>query len=149
FGNFGTYTITAIVNDGDLIATTNFTLTVNKVNRAPVATADPISTPIEATGTLTNVHLQGSATDPDGDAITYKWFDGAVQIATGATADAQLGIGNHSIFLMATDSNNASASSAAQAIVIRDTIKPVIANLPANQTLVANTLGGKLFTFTP
>ena len=120
FSDANTYNLTVTAGDGELSSNMSFTLTVNDVNRAPVVAADPITSPIQApTASGVTVHLQGSASDPDNDTLTYKWFDGANQIATALSVDVTLSIGNHSIFLMATDSKGASTSSTAQTVTIR------------------------------
>ena len=145
----GTYNMTVNASDGNTSVNVSFTLTVSHVNHAPVVTANSITSPIEATSSAgALVHLQGSATDADGDTITYKWFDGANQIATTATADVTLSVGSHSIFLMATDTSNANTSTVAQTVVVQDTVAPVITGVPANQTFEGNTVGGRVYTFT-
>jgi sugar lactone lactonase YvrE len=136
FVDSGNYNLTVTVSDGQLSASQSFTLTVNDSNRAPVVTANQITSPIQASSASgASVNLQGSATDPDGDTVTYKWFDGAAQIADTATATVTLSIGTHSIFLMATDSKNASASTSAQ--TVRITAPPGVNQPP---TAVANLL---------
>jgi sugar lactone lactonase YvrE len=119
FSHAGSYNLSVTASDGALSASQNFTVTVNDVNRAPVVTANPIPTPIQAPSPSgASVNLQGSATDPDGDTVSYQWFDGASQIANTASATVTLGIGTHSIFLLATDSKGASASTAAQSVTV-------------------------------
>jgi sugar lactone lactonase YvrE len=149
----GVYDITIAVSDGQLSDSKTFRLTVNDSNRAPVITADTISSPISATSASgASVNLTGTVTDPDGDAVTWKWFDGANQIASGggttASATVTLALGVHSIFLEGTDSKGAKTSSPAQTVIVRDTVPPVIGDIPTNQMFEGDTLGGKVFTFT-
>jgi len=139
FNHSGTYNLGITASDSALTSTINFTLTVNDVNRAPVVTANPLNPSYRATSPAgATINLSGSATDPEGDVITYKWFDGQTQIATTANATVTLSVGTHSIFLMATDSKNASSSSAAQAVLVKPMSGPnqppvAVANqLPAN-----------------
>lgn len=152
FTDAGSYPMSVTVSDGELTDTKSFNLIVNDFNRPPVVTVGTIASPLTATsasGVLVN--LTGTVSDPDGDAFTWKWFDGATEIASGsiATADVTvtLALGNHSIFLQATDSKNASTSSNAQAVLVRDTEAPVIGTIPANQEFEGDTLGGKVFNF--
>jgi sugar lactone lactonase YvrE len=149
FTDAGTYQISLTVSDGDATDTKSFTVTVSDVNRPPTVTAQAISSPLEATAPAgRQVTLSGSATDPDNDPISYKWFDGSVQIASTATATVTLGFGQHSIFLMATDARDASASSPAQAVLVQDTTAPIISNVPADITTRATTDQGANVTFT-
>ncbi|QQS45055.1 MAG: HYR domain-containing protein [Acidobacteriota bacterium] len=148
FNDAGAYTVTVSVGDGDAIDSQSFTVTVVDVNRPPSVTASAIGSPLEATmPSGRQVNLSGSATDPDGDPVTYKWFDGASQIAVGTTATVSLSIGSHSITLMATDNRGLSASSDAQSVVIQDTTPPVISNIPANITTAATSAQGATINF--
>ena len=63
----GTTSVTVTASDGTLIATTSFTWTVSNVNRPPAITAIAKITSAEHD----TVTLSVSATDPDGDPITY------------------------------------------------------------------------------
>src|SRR5262249_4708112 len=149
FNDAGNYSITVSSTDGDATASKTFTVRVNDVNRAPVVTANQITGPLEAVSANGRVvELTGSATDPDGDAISFKWFDGPVEIAAGSSTQGLLAIGNHSIFLMATDSKGLSASSQAQNVVIRDTTPPVIGNVPADITMQATGDNGAMVNYT-
>jgi PKD repeat protein len=86
FADAGTYTGTVRASDGSLSDDKSFTITVNNVNRAPVADAGGPYTGI------VNVALSfngSGSSDPDGDALTYAWdfdaTDGITVDATGAT----------------------------------------------------------------
>jgi sugar lactone lactonase YvrE len=124
YSDAGSYNLTVTASDGELAASQSFTITVNNVNRAPTATADAINSPINTPDESAVVHLSGSGTDLDNDALAYKWFDGATEIANTAVAEVTLGLGTHSIFLMVTDSNNASTSTPAQTVIIRQQQAP-------------------------
>lgn len=80
-------TFTVTVSDGLALSTQTVSVTVKNVNGAPVVDAGA-DQEAEARSTVT---LAGTATDPDGDAITYAWtqVDGpAVTLTGGNTASA-------------------------------------------------------------
>ncbi|MGE3948104.1 MAG: HYR domain-containing protein [Blastocatellales bacterium] len=148
FTDAGVYTVTVNANDGDVTDSKNFVVTVIDVNRPPQVTAAAIGSPLEATSAAgRQVGLSGTATDPDGDPVSYKWFNGAVQIAAGATATVTLPIGTHSITLMANDTRGGSSTSDAQVVVIQDTTPPAITNVPASITTAATSLEGANVSF--
>lgn len=149
FSDAGIYQIAIVANDGDATDTKNFTVTVSDVNRPPSVSAQPLASPLEATSPAgRQVTLTGTATDPDGDPITYQWFDGATRIATTATATVTLSFGSHNITLRATDAKDASANSTPQTVVVQDTAPPVFANIPADITTPVTSDRGAVVTFT-
>lgn len=149
FSDAGTYNVTVTVNDGDATDTKSFTINVADVNRAPVVNVTPISPTYEATGPNgRQVNLLATATDPDGDALTYQWFNFQTQIATTLTPQVTLGIATHSLFLTATDSKGLSASSAAFAVIVRDSSPPVISGVPADITVQATSAEGIVVNYT-
>jgi putative Ig domain-containing protein/fibronectin type III domain protein len=80
----GTYNVTVTATDGVMTSSQSFAWTVINVNRPPVlASIGHLST---LTGTV--VAIQASATDPDGDPVTYS----AVDLPAGVTIDANTGV---------------------------------------------------------
>ncbi len=146
-GNAGIYTVRVQATDskGATGQTPEFTITVTDPNNnPPVARMNTLNaTYFAPNGSATAaVALDGTgSSDPDGDPITYAWFDGATQIATGQTATAQLAPGQHAIRLFVTDNKGASGSTAVQNITVQGVTQgnraPTarIKNLPA--TVVA------------
>ncbi|NIO61507.1 MAG: tandem-95 repeat protein, partial [Gammaproteobacteria bacterium] len=67
----GVYNVTFIASDGSLADSEVVQMTVNDVNRAPLADAGPDQLNIDA-GSLVTLDGSGSY-DPDGDSIGYHW----------------------------------------------------------------------------
>jgi type II secretory pathway pseudopilin PulG len=88
------------------------TIFLRNENRSPTATF---------TATLTgnkHVLLNASASaDPDGDDLTYIWYDGSTQIGTGVLFDYAAGTtGNHTLSVQVTDPAGLSTTSATQTV---------------------------------
>jgi len=71
FDQAGDYTLPAIVSDKTTESTTTILITVNNVNRAPVIDGD-----VSVSVTVgENAELSFSASDPDGDNLTFTTSD--------------------------------------------------------------------------
>ncbi|MEQ9278366.1 MAG: PKD domain-containing protein [Balneola sp.] len=114
----GTHVLSLTVSDGEESDTDEVTITV--VNTIPVADAGADQT-IEAIGATTTVTLNGSATDADGDALTYSWSNGAMDAST----SVNLAVGTHTFTLTVTDEQGATDSDQVT-VTITDTTAPVI-----------------------
>jgi len=68
YASAGTHSVTVTASDGTLTASQSFTWTVSNVNRAPVLTAPGDQTSAENDV----ISLALSASDPDGDSLTYS-----------------------------------------------------------------------------
>ncbi|HYR51425.1 MAG TPA: Ig-like domain-containing protein [Candidatus Dormibacteraeota bacterium] len=107
YADAGTYAATVSASDGGLTDPKSFLITVNNVNRPPVADAGGPYTGIAGSP----VTFTGSGSDPDGDAVTLSWdFDasnGITSEATGATAThTYLATGTFTVTLTATDNGS-------------------------------------------
>ncbi len=82
-------------------------------NRAPIITA-VIATPSTGVSSLTTHFLSASASDPDGDVITYLWDVGDGRVSTSPTVSLQYQNANTTTFtarLTVTDSQGLTATS--------------------------------------
>jgi sugar lactone lactonase YvrE len=148
FEDAGSHPMTITVSDGEATLTSPWTVTVEDVNRPPVVRVQPIPTPLEATSAAgRSVVLSGIATDPDGDTVTYQWFNRSVQIAGTPDVTVVLGMGSHSLFLLARDSKGLSVTSPPQEVEVRDTTPPALSELPANLTTPASSVDGAIVSF--
>jgi len=103
-----------------------FLLSLNRsANNPPVANAGPDQT-AECAGDRTNVLLDGTAsTDPDGDALNYKWYLGDTLLGTGATLLVSVTQGSHTITLRVTDPGGETAEDSLNVNVV-DTTPPSV-----------------------
>ena len=116
-GASGAYTVNIVVSDGDLTATQNFTLTVERKNQLPVFTSTPTAFVVQGN---TWEYLP-EVTDPDGDSVSFAVNNGPANLVvdpqTGAiswpTTDVE--IGQYTFDLLVTDSFGETVT---QAIVV-------------------------------
>jgi hypothetical protein len=74
-------------------------------NQPPIAVITPLPSVIQATS-KEGAELVLDATrsnDPDGDSLTFSWFDGETLIARGPLANVKLAVGPHELILVAFD----------------------------------------------
>ncbi len=107
----GSYTVVANVSDGDNVASCSVDVTVLKDKKPPTVVCDPSSTSVTEGQSTT---LQARASDPNGDALTYKWtVDG--QDVPNDSPSFQFGstgktLGAHTVRVTVTDVDGMSAS---------------------------------------
>lgn len=129
-------------------------LTVNNVNRAPIADSGTLPATVEATAPGgASVQLSGTASDPDGDTISsIIWsdnFSGNTTIASQLSAQVQLALGQHLIVLTVSDGKpNGSTSTVGKNVKVQDTTPPVFSNVPADITQIISSGTGTAVTFT-
>jgi probable HAF family extracellular repeat protein len=106
-------------------------------NRAPVASAGNDQV-IMCNGLVT---LDGSASnDPDGDDISFEWFNGNVSLGTQAILEVELPRGTHTLTLRVSDARGASSEDSVTVVVSADTLPPVVL-CPNAETVGANGRG--------
>jgi len=111
FTDAGVSTAVVRASDGSLSDQKSFSITVNNVNRAPVASAGG-----PYTGTVgVPVSFNGSgSSDPDGDALTYAWDFGDLSTGTGSNpTHAYATTGTFTVSLTVTDNGSPNLSNTA------------------------------------
>lgn len=102
-------------------------------NGAPVARVAAIPAQVQATlkqGAV--IRLDGSASsDPDGDPLSYKWFDNGTQIAEGAIIDVTLPAGPHTLTLKVSDGKGGENASAPQNVEVLPRPLSILSASPA------------------
>ena len=97
------------------------------LNQPPTADAGPDQR-IGAEGASTNVMLDGSASsDPDGDELTFAWFENGNQIASGVSPTVGFTLGVHTVRLVVTDPSGEWDEDEV-VITVADTTAPLIRN---------------------
>lgn len=111
-------------------------------NHPPVANAG-VDQILECNAGFALVTFDGSgSSDPDGDALTYEWFEGTSSLGSGPSASVSLPNGTHTITLHVTDPQGLSAEDTL-VVVIGDTTAPVVV-CPAPLSLPVNEQCGAL-----
>src|SRR5262249_20558324 len=94
-------------------------------NHPPVANAGPDQT-VGATDATALATVDGSgSSDPDGDALSFAWFEGSTPLGTTARLTIPLAIGAHTLTLQVTDTQGASAEDSV-VVTITDVAPPVV-----------------------
>jgi hypothetical protein len=116
-------------------------------NQPPVAHAGTDQL-IEATGPTTSFTLDGTAsTDPDGDTLTYTWFNSSnVQVGTGSTLTLSRAVGVYTFKLTVSDGSLTNDDTVQ--ITIQDTTVPAFGTL-SDITVPPTSVAGAVVTFGP
>lgn len=93
FESINSYSLTVNVNDGTVTTSTPLTISINNVNDNPVFTAAPYNTSINENTIASTSILQVSATDQDGDTLTFSFIgmtssDFTIHSSTGVISTA-------------------------------------------------------------
>ncbi len=131
----GTDTATINCSDGTgLFVDGTVTITVNAVNDAPTGasiTLSPVKTKYKTTDKIT---FTASATDVDGDTLTYTWKDGTKDFGTGPSlGEKKLSGGTHTISVSITD-GKADPITASVTVKVE---KPASGNTPGFEMVAA------------
>jgi len=89
-------------------------------NILPTANAGPDQTVVDSNGdNVENVTLNGSGSfDPDGSIVLYEWYEGATLLATGVSPTLPFALGTHTVTLVVTDNDGATASDTVEISVV-------------------------------
>jgi PKD domain-containing protein len=90
-------------------STGNTPTTPTSTNHSPTITSISV-TPSFGVSAMTVFTMNASATDPDGDALTYRWTYGGNSYTGASTSTTMTGDGGISVQLTVTDSKGATAS---------------------------------------
>jgi predicted RNA-binding protein with TRAM domain len=115
----GSYQVTFNVSDGELSASETITITVNDVNRPPVALCKDV-TAAAGSSCAADASIDNGSSDPDGDPITLS-----------PTPSGPYPKGTTSVTLKVTDSKGAS-SQCTGTVTVLDTTPPSITSYPGN-----------------
>lgn len=104
-------------------------------NLAPIANAGPDRI-VECSDRGTSIVLNGSASsDPDGDALAFRWSLNALLISTGTTARVAVPVGTNEFTLVVTDPSGLTSTDSVQ-VIVRDTSRPLIRNATATPAIL-------------
>lgn len=92
------------------------------INIIPSANAGPDQTIVDAdVNGSENVVLNGSGSfDSDGVIVSYEWYEGAALLATSVSPTVAFALGSHTVTLVVTDNDGATASDAVQINVVAE-----------------------------
>ena len=134
----GTHTVTLEVTDDDGVAASDTVMiTVNgPVNSPPVADAGVDQVVVDFGGDNSEaVTLDGSgSSDSDGTIVSYKWYEGGSEIASGEFAQALFSVGTHTVTLEVTNDDGATASDTVMITVNGLANQPPLASFTADPT---------------
>ncbi|MBN1896330.1 MAG: PKD domain-containing protein [Candidatus Aenigmarchaeota archaeon] len=108
YDSAGIYTVLATVSDGELYDTHSWTLTVLNVNRAPEINS---YLPTDTTPEIDegeSITFSASASDPDGDSVSYSWKLEGVEVSTAQSFSYTTGYsdsGTYNVALTVSDGN--------------------------------------------
>ncbi|MGQ9583259.1 MAG: PKD domain-containing protein [Thermoplasmatota archaeon] len=99
----GSHTIALTVSDDGATNATSVSFSVSKANHPPTARiVSPTAGKEYKTSDTVKLDATGSL-DPDGDALTYTWTEGAKTLGTGLTIKKKFGEGTHTVKLTVSD----------------------------------------------
>ncbi|MEM4728520.1 MAG: tandem-95 repeat protein [Thermoplasmata archaeon] len=100
----GEHVIKVVVDDGELEVEREWRVTVKNKNREPVEVK--ILSPKNGESFMegTEISFEGTAKDPDGDALTYSWMDKRIELSDELSfTTSSLAPGVHTIYLEVSD----------------------------------------------
>ena len=132
YSSAGTHQLKLVVSDGELTTVKIWNVLVKNFNRAPekVTIVNPRPGATFKEGSV--IEFDGSATDPDGDQLEYRWLEGVMAQGTGQNFSTTLAIGVHKITLEVSDGIAAVKSSVISVSVNPNQRPSLVAFTPAD-----------------
>jgi Right handed beta helix region/K319L-like, PKD domain len=106
-------------------------------NHPPVAVAGEDQRLIAGSNCVARVSLDGSGSDPDGEALTYTWT-GPSGATAGPAVSMSLPVGTH-VFTLTVDDHNGGFASDTVVITVLDTMAPEVTALTATPSVILQT----------
>ena len=128
YSSAGGHTIKVAVSDGELSATMSWSVLVKNVNRGPSKASVIAPRPGENVKEGVSIRFEGSAEDPDGDELTFRWIDGLAELGIGQNFTSVLSLGIHKIILEVSD-GTASVRSSTVSVTVKVNARPSIVSL--------------------
>lgn len=119
--------VTVTVRDRQLVSgSAQQGVVVKQANRAPVVTASVASAIVQCSAGTGSVQLVGTASDADGDPLTYRWYRAGVgtPVATTLSATVSLPLGTHQLTLRASDGK--ATGEASTSATVKDEVAPTL-----------------------
>jgi len=103
YSSAGRHTILVTASDGELTVKRSWNVTVENENREPYNLRIFSPRPGDIFELGSNVTLEGSAADLDGDELGYTWLEGSRELGEGQNLTLKLPAGTHVVYLRVTD----------------------------------------------
>jgi regulation of enolase protein 1 (concanavalin A-like superfamily) len=103
YSSAGMHNILVTVSDGELTVKRSWNVTVENENREPYNLRIFSPRPGDVFELGSNVTLEGTAADLDGDELVYTWMEGSRELGEGKNITVVLPAGNHVVYLQVTD----------------------------------------------
>ena len=103
YSSAGQHIVKVAISDGELVTEKLWNVTVRNVNREPAKVSILNPKPGEIIKEGTSIRFEGSAQDPDGEVLGYRWLEGLAEIGNGQNFSMELTVGMHKITLEVTD----------------------------------------------
>jgi|GEM_PF-2130742 len=128
YGSAGVHKVKVVASDGELSTSLSWEVTVENVNRPPPKATIVSPRPGASFKEGLPITLEGDSSDPDGDLLTFFWYEGLMELGTGRNLSIRLPVGEHKITLEVSD-GTASVRSATISVSVKVNAKPTILSL--------------------
>jgi hypothetical protein len=139
FGSSGSREIRAVVTDGEFTVIRSWNITVQDVNRPPVAV---LGSPAEGSEFLDTDLIRLAApqsSDPDMDILNLSWSDGDVVVGNGTDINISLARGRHILRLVVDDGKGGRDT-----VSVNITVRTIRLGLTAKASQPTAVIGGRV-----